>query len=336
MKGIILKKPGEFELAERPVPVIENSDEILVKIEAASICGSDLHIFSNPPGIKAVPGTIIGHEFVGRVVKTGSEVHGFKEGDRLVCDPNISCGHCSYCKMGLPNMCVNMKTLGVELDGGFAEYCVLPEKAAVKISQDLSADRAVFAEPLTCVMNGMNKIRLMPGETAAVLGAGPIGLYFVKLLRQNGAGKIFVSETSSYRAEYAAKYGADMVVNPTKENFEEMVKAQTEGLGADVVIDAVGSLLAQAVRTVRRGGKILLFGYNDKAVSPVEQGVITRHDLTVMGNWIGLFTLPATVRLLESEAVDFEISHRISLEEFGSGLNAMRRGTALKVVIYPN
>ncbi|MGI6176660.1 MAG: alcohol dehydrogenase catalytic domain-containing protein [Christensenellales bacterium] len=338
MKGIVFDRIGHFSLQEVEKPFIEKSDDILIKIEASSICGSDVHILNDPPEVDAKLGVVIGHEFVGRVEEIGDGVKNFKVGDRLVCDPNIFCGYCAYCQMGIPNMCLNVETIGVDLNGGFAQYTIVPERMAVKISEDLPAEAAIFAEPLTCVMNGVRKLQLIPGENVLILGAGPIGLYFASILKAHGAGCVIVSETSEFRAGYAVTAGADIVLNPETDHVRKVVMDNTSQIGVDIVIDTVGCLFKDCLHFVRRGGRILLFGFNTNAEDKINQSDITRNDIIVYGSWIGLFTLPATVKLLENNLIDFSnlITHKIGLEQFGDALNDMRKGTALEVVIYPN
>ncbi|HEY8500839.1 MAG TPA: zinc-binding dehydrogenase, partial [Clostridia bacterium] len=246
--------------------------------------------------------------------------------------------YCIYCRTGKPNMCLNDKILGVTIDGVFADYFVAPEKSLVKIPQDMPADIAVFAEPVNCVMGAMNKIRLLPGQSALVLGAGPIGLYFTMLLKSNGAGKIIVSEPSEVRAEYAKKCGADVVINPYKENLIEVVKGETDGLGVDVTIDAVGVLIADTIACTCRAGNIVLFGQNIAVTETIGQSDITRNGLTIHGSYIGLFTLVSTVKLLDAGLIPVEklITHRFPLSRFDKGLEAMRNGTGLEVIIYPD
>lgn len=335
MKAVILKDFGVFEVVEKPIPEIVEPSDMLVKIEASSICGSDVHIFADPPGIEAVKGTTIGHEMVGKVIEIGKGITDFAIGDRLVLDNNLVCGHCYFCKIGHPNMCRNMHTQGVDLDGVFAEYIIVPERAAVKIPDDLPVETAIFAEPLNCVMGAVDKIRLLPGETVLVMGAGPIGLYFIKLLAINGAGKIFVSEVSETRAKYAKECGAARVINPVKENLNEIILSETQGLGIDVSVDAVGTLLPDCIANTRCAGRILLFGNNASVKETICQADITKKELTVMGSYIGPHTLQATVNLLASGKIDLSglITHRITLSEFAIGLEAMRQGEAIEVVI---
>lgn len=337
MQAIVFTDVGKTELRTVNKPEIKNPEEVLIKIEAASICGTDVHILSTPPSYPANKDIVLGHEFVGVIEKTGAAVKEFKVGDRVVLDPNVYCGTCFQCQKGNFNMCCNVYVLGITVDGGFAEYCVAPQKMLVKISPELSAEQAIFSEPLTCVVNAVDKIRLLPGETVLILGAASIGLYFIQLLKANGAGKILVSEVSDARADFARRCGATRVINPAKENLAEEVRKETGGYGADVVVEAVGTLMEECVQCARPKGRILLFGMNNERKIPVSQFDIVRKELTVLGNFIGLNTLPATVALLESGLIDFTpmITHRLPLREFDAGLAAMRDGSALEVVLYP-
>jgi len=338
MNAVTFKDIATYEIGARPAPKIVKPDDVLVAMEACSICGTDVHLLADPPGFLGTKGIVLGHECVGKVEAVGSHVGGLKPGDRVVLEPNVACGYCDYCRMGVPNMCLNDKILGVTIDGVFADYFVAPEKALVKIPQEMPAEIAVFAEPVNCVMGAMSKIRLLPGENVLVLGAGPIGLYFTMLLKSNGAGKVIVSETSEFRAEYAKKCGADLVINPMKENLSDVVKQHTGGLGADVTVDAVGVLMPDAVAATRRAGRIVLFGQNGAVKETLCQNDITRNGLTVIGNYIGLFTLTSTVKLLAAGLLPVEkiITHQLPLSEFPTGLEAMRSGQALEIILYPD
>lgn len=338
MLAAVFAAPGKLELRQVPVPRIQAPDQVLLKVLAASICGTDLHILHVPPGHPGNVGSILCHEYVGEVLEVGSAVTEFAVGDHVVVDPNLTCGSCTYCKNGLPNMCSNMTTLGIFLDGGFAEYNVAPARALHKISKDVPPEIAVFAEPLSCVVNATQKIKLQPGETAVVLGAGPIGLYFTQIFKASGAGKIIVAEISPFRQHYARISGADVVVNPAQENLAQVVQEQTGGLGADVVVDAVGVLLKDAIQVTRRGGRILLFGQNQNARAEIAQNDITRNELTIMGSFIAKYTFPPTIKMIESGILPLDklITHRLPLSEIEQGFAAMRRGEAIEVVIYPH
>lgn len=337
MLAAVFEGGGRLVVKEAPVPAIRNEDEVLLEVEAASICGTDVHILEVPPGHPATSGTILGHEYVGTVLRTGGAVNGLQQGDRVVVDPNLTCGGCTYCRMGMPNMCENMTTLGIFLDGGFARYNVAPSRALHKISRVVPPETAVFAEPLSCVVNGTQKVRLHPGESAAVLGAGPMGLLFTQVFRAAGAGRIIVSEPTPARAEAARRSGADIVVDPRGGDLKPRVLAET-GIGADVVVDAVGSLLPTALELVRRGGKVLVVGMNQATAPQVPQYWITRHEVAVLGTYIAKHTFPPAIRVLESGALDTGamITHRVTVSTIHEGLDAMRSGQAVKVIVSPD
>jgi len=336
MLAAVFEGKGKLNLKEVPVPEIKEAEEVLLQVERASICGTDMRILEVPPGHPATEGVILSHEYTGKVLAAGGAVTQFKKGDRVVVDPNITCGNCSYCKMGIPNMCENMTTLGIFIDGGFARYNVAPAKVLHKISADLLPELAVFTEPLSCVVSATQRLKVHPGEVVMVLGAGPIGLLFIQMFKASGAGKIIVSEISEYRAKFAYESGASRVVNPLKDNLEKIVKEETL-TGADVVVDAVGTLVESAMAIVRRGGRILLFGQNYQARTQVAQNDITKNELTVMGSFITRFTFPFAIRIIESKVLDLEklITHKFPLKDVHKGIEAMRKGEAIKVIITP-
>lgn len=336
MKAVIFEGEGKYSIKDVPEPKIEKPTDALLEVLAASICGTDLHILEVPPGHPATPGVILGHEYVGRVIEVGSEVQNLRPGDHVVVDPNITCGFCDYCRLGLPNMCENMTTLGIFINGGFAKYNVAPAKQLYKISKDLPIEEAIFAEPLSCVLNATRKIALHPGESAVVLGAGPIGLYFTMLLKSAGGYPVIVSEPHPFRRSKALEVGADIVVNPKEEDLREKVFKATK-LGADVVVDAVGVLLEDALKVVRRGGRVLLFGQNAQYVNKIRQNDITRNEITVMGSYIANRTFPMVVKVLEAGLLPLTklITDRIKISEFEKGLAKMREGNAIEVMVYP-
>ena len=337
MNAIVFTGVGTYSYEQHPVPCIQRDNDVKIKILAASICGTDVKILGDPPGVMATPGIVLGHECVGEVVDVGDKVVALKPGDRVILDNNIPCGVCAPCQSGNSNLCLHMGSMGVYEDGVFAQYAVAPEPLMVKISSDIPLDQAIFAEPLNCVMGGIKKLKIMPGDRVLVLGAGPIGLYYAKLMKLCGAGKVMVSEVSEFRSQYAQAQGADVLINPNTENLIERVREETDGLGADIVVDAVGVLLPDAIGACKSGGAILLFGQNAAATQNICQNDITARGLTIYGNYIGHHTLRNVANLLNSGLADFSgiITHRLPLSRFSEGLEAMRKGEALEVVLDP-
>lgn len=337
MEAIVFGEVGKYEYTRRPIPRIQKENEVKIKILAASICGSDVHILADPPGIKANPGVILGHECVAEVVEMGSGVTGFEAGDRVVLDNNLTCGACPACQEGHSNMCVNMRSMGSGIDGIFCEYAVVPEVAIAKIPKDVDVRKAVFAEPMNCVLSAVKKMRIVLGCTCVVLGGGPLGLMFSEFLKKSGAGKVIVSEMSEIRSKYAAANGADRIINPAKEDLEEEILKETDGFGADIVVDAVGCLMKDAIRIVRPAGTILLFGLNASARAEIAQNDITIKDITILGNYIAYHSLADVANTLKNDLADFTnmITHELPLKDFEIGLDALRRGEGMEVVLYP-
>ena len=183
-------------------------------------------------------------------------------------------------------------------------------------------------------MGAMDKLRMIPGETVAVIGAGPIGLYFIQLLKKNGAGTVIAVEPSEFRRKMAKEAGADIAVLPG----EAEKLPQIAAIGADIVVDAVGSCIKDALEWVRCSGRVLLFGQNFSRTQEICQSMITRKELTVTGSYIGSYSWHDTIRLLEHDHMQLEkmITHRLALEDFAVGYEAMKNGSALEVILYPN
>ena len=336
MKCAVFHGPGDLRVETRPAPRVGRPDDVLLRVEVASICGTDLHILSDPPGHPATPGSILGHEYIGEVVEAGDGVEGLRPGDRVVVDPNIPCARCAFCRRGAPNLCRHMTTLGIFRDGGFAEFNLAPASALYPIDRRTPLDQAIFAEPLSCVLNGFAQSGLQMGDDVLILGAGPIGLLFLMLFRQGGAGRIGVVEPSAARRRLAVQLGADPVWDSRQQDLPRTAHEWAE-LGADVVVDAVGSLLAEALPLVRPGGRVVLFGMNQQARPAVSQYDITRREITVVGAFIARRTFPQTVRTLEGGRLPLEtiITHRIGLDGIRGILPALRGGEAVEVVIRP-
>lgn len=336
MLAAVFAGEGRLVVTDVPEPRLAHDDDVLLRVRAAGICGSDLHILSMPPSHPATVGTILGHEYAAEVVDAGPAATGFRSGDRVVIDPNLTCGQCPYCRMGHPNSCLNMTTLGVFMHGGMARYNVAPSRALHKISGEVPVEEAVLAEPLSCVVNGVQQLSPQVGESCLILGAGPIGLLFVALLKAAGVRPIIVAEIVPYRAQAARDVGADEILDPRGRDLAGDVVRRSE-IGVDMAVDAVGTQVIPALRSVRRGGRVLLFGVNTEAESTLHQYEITRNEKRILGSFIARYTFPAAIRVLESGLIDAGrfITHRLGLREVHAGVEMLRRGEGIKVVVTP-
>jgi threonine dehydrogenase-like Zn-dependent dehydrogenase len=335
MTAAVFEGEGRLAITERPVPSIESPSDVLIEVEACGVCGTDVHILEVPPGHPATPGVIMGHEFVGIVRATGTDAIGVEVGERVAVAANLSCGSCPPCKAGTPNHCEHFTTMGIFRDGGLARLATAPASACHVVSKDIPREIAALTEPLSCVVNGVEQARVQPGEAVAVVGAGPVGLLFLALFRAAGAGLLVAVEPTELRRDAAKRMGADVCVDPSSAAPERAVRDATSGAGADVVVDAVGDQLDVAVSSVRVGGRVLLFGMNSKARPAVRQYDITRNELTVLGAYVGSNVFPKAARILASGLLDLGpmISHRVTLDELPRALDAIRQGSAVKVVV---
>jgi threonine dehydrogenase-like Zn-dependent dehydrogenase len=334
MTAAVFQGDGVLSIVERAVPSAAGAD-VLIEVEACGVCGTDIHVLEVPPAHPALPGVIMGHEFVGMVRETGPAAAGVEVGERVAVAANLSCGSCLSCKRGRPNHCERFTTMGIFRDGGLARFATAPARSCHVVTKDIPRHIAALTEPLSCVVNGVEQARLLPGESVAVFGAGPVGLLFLALFRAAGAGLLVVVEPWELRRDAAKRMGADECVDPSSGDPASAVRDATSGAGADVVVDAVGDQLGPALSAVRVGGRVLLFGMNSRARPAVRQYDITRNELTVLGAYVGSNVFPKAARVLSSGLVDLDpmISHRVPLHELPRAFDAIREGKAVKVVV---
>ncbi len=330
----VFKGEGRLEYENRPLPQIDTPTAVIVNIEACGICGTDLNILAVPAAHKATPNIIIGHEGVGVVVETGSAVSDLVPGDRVVIAPRLTCGDCYYCRRGLDNQCTNYQTIGTTIDGAFAPYLRAPQSALYKIDSAVPRDDAALFEPLSCVVGAVVRPPMQAGDTVVIIGAGPMGLLFAETYRTMGAGRMVVIDIAPNRLNFALELGLDHALNPTEVDPAEAVLDLTS-VGADIVVDAVGNQLSAALKLVRRGGHVLLFGLRPHDQQTINQYQITRHDINLYGTFVGLKPFQQTVQLLESRRLQPSrlISHRVPLSELAHGVELMRSGQGMKVIV---
>jgi threonine dehydrogenase-like Zn-dependent dehydrogenase len=213
MQVPVFQGEGRLVFEDRNIPRPQADDDVLVAIEACGICGTDLNILAVPPAHQARPGIILGHEGVGFVAETGPAVHGLKPGDRVVIAPRLTCGKCRYCRRGIVNQCENYLSVGTSIDGAFAPYLRVPDRALHRIAPAVAKADAVLFEPLSCVVGAAARAPMRPGDRVAIIGAGPIGALFAMLYRTMGAGQIIMADISPARLDQARRFGADAVLN---------------------------------------------------------------------------------------------------------------------------
>ena len=333
MRAAVFEGNGRLVVRDIATPD-PGAGEVLVEVEACGICGSDVQIVNVPPGHPSSPPVVLGHEFVGRVRALGQGVSGFEVGSRVVVDPDPKCGACTSCRAGRPANGSNIVALGVHRDGALAEYVTTPANTVYAISEAVPAELAALVEPLACVVNGTNRAAVRPGETVVVFGAGAIGCLFIGVFEAAGAGRIIAIEPSSQRAPIARAMGADNVLTPDEWAAR---RVELSADGADVVVDAVGSVLPQAIDAAAMGGRVVVFGMNDNARAPLHQIEITEKGLSIFGSYISNFTFPTAIRLVEGGALHLEpmLTHVLPLERLTEGLDLLRSGAATKVVVTP-
>ncbi len=279
------------------------SREILLKVSACGICGTDIKILEGKSA--STPPVILGHEYCGIVEKIGTYVKNILVGDFVNVDPNIHCGECRFCRAGKINLCENLTALGVDIDGGFAEYCLVPAKQCYQIPVSINPIHAALMEPLSCAIYGFQKATIQSGDSVVIVGGGVIGLLILKLCRLSSAKQIIIIETDENRREILQNSGADIVIDPNDETLLRNLTEITNG-GADVAIECVGSCAAieQSYHLLRRGGRLVIFG-----VSPSDQHWkvlpydIFRNDITITGSFLNPFTFQTAVDLITAQKI---------------------------------
>lgn len=327
MRAAVFVEAGKLELQDVPDPADCAPDEVEIAVEACGICGTDLHILDVPAGHPATPGVVIGHEFVGRVTRAGDRVLAPAVGERVVAESSVVCGMCRPCKSGMPSHCENFTSLGIFRDGGMAERVVVPARLCHTISDALLAAVAALAEPLSCVVNGLQTARPMVADSVAVLGGGAVGQLYAALFRLAGAADVVVVEPASGRRTVATAMGATSAVGP-----DDLEASWQHGF--DIVVDAVGSQLQPALDLTRSGGQTLLFGLNSTTTNSIQQYEITRRELVVSGVYVGSHVFPRAVRILERSGVDFTpMISTYPLSEIHQAVANLRGGGDVKTVL---
>lgn len=314
MKAALLKDVKEMVVEEYPIRNLK-SNEVLIKVTNCGICGTDKHIFEgSAPSTKPI---ILGHEYSGIVIDKTKNSE-FKIGQKVVIDPNISCGRCYYCRKGDVNYCQNLNALGVTLNGGLAEFSIVPESQIYILPPNFDLSIAAFAEPLSCCLRGMYHAQIVQGENVVIIGGGSIGLLFVQLAKFAGASNILLIEPIELKRNLALGLGADYVFDPNRENFIETYNEITKKK-INIIIECVGSktTVELSIKLASKGTRIVIFG-----LAPKDQNIeinlqeLFQNELKLVSSLLNPFTFENAVKLLVNDKIVVKnlISKKLSLE----------------------
>lgn len=345
MKAVVLNAPNDFAPAELPKPEIGDND-MLLQMKKAAICGTDMRILTGAKTKGVRYPSVIGHEMCGVIAEVGKNITGFEVGDKVSIANVIPCGSCPACLEGRENACMNRKAIGYEFNGGFEEYILIPEIAiksgnVMKLPKQVSFTAGALIEPLSCCIRGLKNAGTGFNDSVLIVGAGPIGLMHMQLSKIAGAKQVIVSEPNEMRRQIALELGADRVVDPTEEDLEKIVKEATQGMGADVIIMAIGvpSLVNSTLKLCRKGGTVNLFaGFAGTGECSIEVNTIHYNEINVNGS-------TAYKREDYLEAADMVVSgkinldkiatHTYKLDEFQEAYEMCKSGKGLKILIEP-
>jgi len=343
MKALLLSEYKKLEVTEFDKPEIGPRD-LLVKVRACGICGSDIHGFDGSSG-RRIPPLIMGHEAAGEVAEVGSEVTDFQPGDAVTFDSTVSCGNCYFCRRGQINLCEQRMVLGVSCGeyrrhGAFAEYISVPQHICYRLPPSLAFEHAAMIEAVSVAVHAANRTPVSLGDTAVVVGSGMIGLLVVQAIRLAGCSQVIAVDLDESRLEVARSLGADVGLKADAVDVAEEVRKLTGGRGSDVTLEVVGSTrtVQTAIDATRKGGAITLVGNLSPTVEMPLQSIVTR-ELSVFGTCGSNGEYPACIDYLERGAIRVEplITAKASLEEAPAWFDRLYAGEqgAMKVILDP-
>jgi NADPH2:quinone reductase len=332
VKAVRVEEPGVVNVVDLPDPN-PGLDEVVVKVGACGICGTDIHIIDGefPPTVYPI---VIGHEFGGEVVAAGQDVTAFSVGDRVGVDPTLNCGACYYCQRGMGNLCERWNAVGVgHHPGGFAEYVSVPERVVYPLPDSMSMKAAALVEPVSCVVRGFHRLQPQTGESYLIYGAGPMGLLNAQMARYNGASLVGIIDINQSRLDRARDaFGFEHVAT----NLEEFKAIAPRGF--DNVIEATGvtKVAERAIDAVKRRGKLLLFGVCPPGQTAAYDAFkIYNEEITILGSMAVLNSYGPAIDILASGAIDTDrmVTDTYTLEDFPAAVDHVRTGKGLKVQV---
>lgn len=306
MKAGVFYSKNDLRIEEIPKPS-PKAGEVLIKVKACGICGTDVHIFNGDKGCFPTPaGTVLGHEFSGIVEAVGEGVKEIKVGDRVCVDPNKLCGDCYYCKSGIGHFCENMIGIGTGVNGGFAEYCAVPQSQVYKIADSTSYEAAAMTEPTACCVHGIDMCNISCGDTVAIIGGGMIGMIMLQLAKLSGAGKLIMIEPVAEKRKIAEKLGADLCIDPIGNDVKKIL-AENGIKRISAVIECVGktSTIEQAIAIAGEKSVVMMFGLTapDDTIS-IKPFEIFQKEIVLKSSFINPYTQKRALELIDSGKID--------------------------------
>jgi len=343
VKALVHTKPYCLEYTDFPDPAV-GDDDVLVRVKACGICGSDVQGYTGKTG-RRIPPLIMGHEASGIVEKVGKNVKDFQMRDRVCFDSTVYCNNCEQCRQGFYNRCEKRHVLGVSIPnfkrhGAFAEYVAVPRWIVSKIPDDLSFIHAALLEPVSIATHAANRAPIEAGDTIVIIGAGTIGLLVLQACKLKGAGRIIVCDINEFRLDVARKLGADVVVNPTKVDLKQTVLRQTDNKGADISFEVVGyaDTFAAAISVTRIGGHLVAVGNLQKTAEFDLQELVAR-ELTVTGSYASAGEFRDCIDLVASGKINVQplISDVLPLADGQRAFERLLKAeeNLLKIVLEP-
>lgn len=343
MRALLLSEYGRLEMADVPMPR-PGPDDVLIRVGACGICGSDVHGYDGSSG-RRIPPIVMGHEAAGTVAAAGSAVHDIQEGQRVTFDSTVYCGECEYCRRGEVNLCNRREVLGVSTPeyrrpGAFAEYVVVPKRVVHSLPRELSFEQAAMVEPLAVAVHAVSLADIPKAGTALVIGAGMIGLLVLQALRAVGCSTIYVSDIDDSRLKLAKELGATETINAKTADAVEHVRKLTSGAGVDLALEAVGSTptIKAAVESVRKGGTVVLIGNIAPTAEIPLQAVVSRQ-IRLQGSAASSGEYPKCIEMLANGTVNVKplISVVAPLEEGAQWFERLheRQPNLMKVILTP-
>jgi L-iditol 2-dehydrogenase len=338
-----LSEYKKLSVVDMPTPDIAE-DEVLVRVRACGICGSDIHGYDGSTG-RRIPPLVMGHEAAGEIDRIGSAVDTFKPGDRVTFDSTVSCGRCEFCRQGRINLCDNRTVLGVSCGdyrrhGAFAEYVSVPARILYRLPDNLPFERAALIEAVSIAVHAVGRHVPKPDDTVVVIGSGMIGVLVIQVLKHRGCRNIIAVDVDAEKLALAKRLGADRSLNPKEGDVPDAVRSLTDGRGADASFEVVGhsDTVLTAIRSLRKGGTVVLIGNLSPRVELPLQEVVSR-EISVLGSCASNGEYPECIELLSRGSVDVDplVSLKARLEEAPGLFERLYRGDKdlMKVILQP-